>query len=360
MVVPQSLLVDSKADPWQVQLLDIIDWRWVTNPVVLSSTTFTADAMEKVSRKNMRLTEGPKLAKMMTGCVGDTVNAVDEASDDGAGPRCDICRCSGEQATARALELGTEVAKYFEGGLREGYCCVCYDKCGHIVQDIQKKSSLFETPAIGVATSIQTADGIGIFGMRFSVEKVVLNGIGEVPVPTPRLLGVPLVAKRVPGTDTGDADRGSMNLIVRFMSDPNTGLAPPDWQYGQGLGDPPKVLLARTDGKPFTVNAWAAIDDYMVSVFDEEDPAHYKRKLTKSAFGRFLHGYHMPIEPSFINLAFPKTGRFQIQHVQSDDDLNGQLSTVLGWKSNGRVKVKVDSSNREIALKPHNLRPERY
>ena len=30
MVVPRSLLVDSGSDPWQVQLLDMIDWRWAT------------------------------------------------------------------------------------------------------------------------------------------------------------------------------------------------------------------------------------------------------------------------------------------------------------------------------------------
>jgi hypothetical protein len=357
-----------------MQLLDMIDWRWVTNPIALASTTFAADAMKQVPTKRTRPIEGPTLAEMMTGC------AANEDGDDGASPCCEVCRCSGEQANAKAAERGIEVVQQFEGGLREGYCCVCYDK---LVNDIKKKkaaqverckaaalhsspqkpaASLFETPAVGVATSIQTVDGIGIWGMRFSVEKVELNGVGEVLVPTPQLLGVPLVARRVSGADTGRADpqRFSMNLIVRFMSEPTTGLAPPDWQYGGCKGDPPKVLLARTDGKPFTVNAWAAIDDYMVNVFEDDDPANYKRRLTKSAFGRFLHGYHMPIEPSLVNLAFPKGSRFQIQGVQSDGALNGQFATVCGWKANGRVKVKVAGSDREIALKVQNLRPERY
>jgi hypothetical protein len=386
LVVPRSLLVaPGSSDPWQVQLLDIIDWRWVTNPVLLSSTTFAAAGeVEQVSTRTRP--EGPTLAEMMTACAenddeGDGDGDGDgDGHGDGDGPRCEVCRCSAQKAMDKAAKRGDEVAQHFEGGLREQYCCECYDK---LFDDIKKKkkaqaerdkaaasaaaaaqtpqASLFETAAAGEAANVKPVEGIGIWGDQFSDEKVVLDGSRDfVPVPTPQLLGVPLMAKRLSDGSNGPEQQppASLNLIVRLMSDPRTGLAPADWQYG-GAAAAPKVLLARGDGKPFTVGAWAAIDDYMVMVFDDE-PSNYKRRLTKKHFGKYLHGYHMqPIEPSLHSIAYPKGLSCEIQGVQSDETLNGMVGRVFGWKANGRIKLKIETDmfEREIALKPQNLRP---
>ena len=41
MLVPQSFLQQGGQGPWQVQLLDILDWCWVTKPLLLSAMTIT-------------------------------------------------------------------------------------------------------------------------------------------------------------------------------------------------------------------------------------------------------------------------------------------------------------------------------
>ena len=128
---------------------------------------------------------------------------------------------------------------------------------------------------------------------------------------------------------------------------------------GGGGAASPKVLLAPGGGKQFTVGAWAAIDDYMVMVFDDE-PSNYKRRLTKKHFGKYLHGYHMqPIEPSLHSIAYPKGLSCEIQGVQSDGTLSAMVGRVFGWKANGRTKLKIETDvfEREIAPKPQNLRP---
>jgi hypothetical protein len=129
---------------------------------------------------------------------------------------------------------------------------------------------------------------------------------------------------------------------------------------GGGGAASPKVLLAPGGGKQFTVGARAAIDDYMVMVFDDE-PSNYERGgLTKKHFGKYLHGYHMhPIEPSLHSIAYPKGLSCGIQGVQSDETLSAMVGRVFGWKANGRTKLKIETDvfEREIAPKPQNLRP---
>ena len=44
------------------------------------------------------------------------------------GAQCELCRCSGAEAAAKAAERGPGVAAAFPSGLREGYCCQCYDQ----------------------------------------------------------------------------------------------------------------------------------------------------------------------------------------------------------------------------------------
>lgn len=136
MAVPRSLLIDSGSDQWQVQLLDMIDWRWATNPVVLSSTTFAAGAIEEVTEVATGASE-PTLAEMMTGAA-EAMPRDDAMDNDGDGPRCEVCRCSAQQAATKAAERGTAVSEHFEGGLREGYYCGCYEK---LVEDIKIKKA---------------------------------------------------------------------------------------------------------------------------------------------------------------------------------------------------------------------------
>ena len=54
----------------------------------------------------------------------------------GKAGRCELCRCSVKLAVANAKERGPEVVSAFPTGLRESYCCNCYDK---LVDDIKEK-----------------------------------------------------------------------------------------------------------------------------------------------------------------------------------------------------------------------------
>ena len=145
---------------------------------MVETTTYDAGAIEEITA-----TEGsaasrgsaidPTLVEMMTGAA--EAMPQDDEADEADGPRCEVCRCSAQQAVAKAAEHGPAVSKHFEGGgLREGYCCGCYDK---LVEDIKKKkasqaerekakaeatarknqvpkASLFGTAAIGEAEAV--------------------------------------------------------------------------------------------------------------------------------------------------------------------------------------------------------------
>ena len=335
LALPRSFLVASEG--WQAQLLDTIDWRWISNPKPLCDTLF----------------EGKEAM---------LADAADAAAQDDASERCEVCRCSGREATTKAEKRGPEVARHFVGGFREGYCCMCYDK---LVEDIAKKKAAQAEREKAEQAAEQmpkepeqeakapACEGIGIWGMEFTAEVVVLDD-SFVKIPTPALLGVPLMAKRLP---SDKKKLSQLYLITRMMSDPKTGIAPPEWQYGNGR-PAPKVLLARSDLKPFTVDAWSALDDYMCQTFEcfAGEDAAIAEQLSPEMFGDWLHDYHISVDRTFVDLAFPRRSRCEIQGVQSEPALNGMKGVVTGHKANGRVKVKV--GERDVALKPANLRLE--
>jgi hypothetical protein len=122
------------------------------------------------------------------------------------------------------------------------------------------------------------------------------------------------------------------------------------------------VLLGRCDGKPFTINAWAALDDYMCALSERlcegEDAS---RSLTPRAFGKWLHQYHMGVEPCYADLAFPSRSRCIVRGLRSEPALNGLEGVVVGHKANGRVKLQIVFDEeakppRDVALKVSNLR----
>ena len=87
-------------------------------------------------------------------------------------------------------------------------------------------------------------------------------------MPVPIELGVPLVWKMLHGQG-GDHSHIRLNLIVRFMSDPDDGSSPCEWQYGGNMGPAPPVILARRDRVPFSCHDWMVLDDYMSRWRDE-------------------------------------------------------------------------------------------
>ena len=79
-----------------------------------------------------------------------------------------------------------------------------------------------------------------------------------------------------------------MFFIVRMMADPSTGWAPMRWQYGGGggRGPAPPVLLARSDGEPFTTDDWAVLDDYLSQRLEPDDEGAVRR-LSRHDYARF-------------------------------------------------------------------------
>ena len=213
-----------------------------------------------------------------------------------------------------------------------------------------KKASHDRAAAIVLSGALQ---GISIWGTDFSVEAIVLDD-DFVECAVPALVGVPLMAKPLPGTERAC----NLRLIDRAMADAITRLPPPF-----PAGAAPKVLFARADGVPFSVRAWSALDDYICGWLDSDpdDPVYSRSRLNPDKFGDWLHYYHESVDPSYFGLAFPVGLPCEIRGVKTRQDLNGQCGAVVGYKvETGRVKLKVkaDSSKQNIlALKPKNLAP---
>lgn len=99
------------------------------------------------------------------------------------------------------------------------------------------------------------------------------------PAPLPALLDIPLVFHKLPTNPTGSDDFMDNEKITRLNIDPDTGLAPPQWQSGVGT-----VLVARTDGKHLIyphIEAILAYCEKISEIFGNGDgaPRHmYNRK----------------------------------------------------------------------------------
>lgn len=196
----------------------------------------------------------------------------------------------------------------------------------------------------------RAVQGLSIWGTEFSVESIVLDD-GFVECAVPALVGVPLMAKPLPGTERAC----NLKLIDRAMVDATTRLPPPG-----PAGAAPRVLFARADGVPFSINAWSSLDDYICTWRDIEDAVYSRSRLKPDQFGDWLQHYHLGVDPSYLNLAFPVGLTCEIRRVQTRPDLNGQVGAVVGYKvAKGRVKLKIADGSREevLALKPQNLKP---
>jgi hypothetical protein len=200
--------------------------------------------------------------------------------------------------------------------------------------------------------------GISIWGTKFSVESIALDDC-FVECAVPALVGVPLMAKPLPGTERAC----DLKLIDRVMVNATTRLPP-----STPAGAAPKVLFARADGVPFGIDAWAALDDYICQWLEIEDPVSRRSRLRPDKFGDWLHYYHMSVDPSYLNLAFPVGLPCEIRHVQTRQELNGHRGTVVCYgtqSAKGRVKLKVPHKTADgrqlvdevLALKPKNLKP---
>lgn len=79
-----------------------------------------------------------------------------------------------------------------------------------------------------------------------------------------------------------------MYWIVRMMSVPKIGLAPMDWQYGGMNGPAPPVVVARTDGVPFTKTDWCRLDEFETHMLDNGP-----RKITRDDLLDYFCAYKL-------------------------------------------------------------------
>lgn len=165
--------------------------------------------------------------------------------------------------------------------------------------------------------------------------------------------------KKMSGTG-GDDSHIRSNIIVRFMGDPDDGMAPPEWQYGGRMGPAPPCVLARRDGVPFSKADWEAIDEYRTVVMEEAGEADdgrdevTKRMLTPHAFRKYLEENSAEFPSAVLSLRFPM-GSTVVPAGLSVTELNGREGVVAQF---GRDRVGVrfpDLPERGVTA----LRPER-
>jgi len=188
--------------------------------------------------------------------------------------------------------------------------------------------------------------GIRIIGSEVKDVEVRL-GSSFIPCPTAQAVGIPLVVKR----EASPGDESGMYAAVRFMTDPRTGLAPMDWQYGGLNGPAPPVLVARADGLAFSSRGYAALDDFISATFDEGPCS-----VTRAHLCRFLRERQkLPDISEALGVRFPKDLVVKSQGLTAAAELNGMFGVVTGRYENGRVGISFPEPHGIKALKPENL-----
>mmetsp|Transcript_48618 Transcript_48618/g.157092 ORF Transcript_48618/g.157092 Transcript_48618/m.157092 type:complete len:342 (-) Transcript_48618:96-1121(-) len=178
-------------------------------------------------------------------------------------------------------------------------------------------------------------------------------------VPVPSMLGVPLVYKIMSGTG-GDDSHIRSNIIVRFMSDPMDGFAPPEWQYGGQRGPAPPVVLVRKDKVPFSVQDWSVLEEFMGDWRDQCCEAEENRSavseqiLQPGSLRDFVREQREFRPTSFLDLQFP-LGSIVIAEGLSIHELNGKEGEVAQF-GRERVGVRFPGRDEPVALKPERLR----
>eukprot|EP00930_Biecheleria_cincta_P002109 TRINITY_DN103154_c0_g1_i1.p1 TRINITY_DN103154_c0_g1~~TRINITY_DN103154_c0_g1_i1.p1 ORF type:complete len:358 (+),score=76.31 TRINITY_DN103154_c0_g1_i1:52-1074(+) len=177
-------------------------------------------------------------------------------------------------------------------------------------------------------------------------------------VPVPARLGIPVLCKRQSGTGGDDSNIRS-NAIVRFMADPDDGMAPDEWQYGGNRGPAPPVVLARKDGLPFSTHDWTLLNEYMSYWVEETGEAEDDRRevcdriLDPLAFQRYVRENREEHPLGFLSLQFP-CGSTVVAEGLNAEELNGKEGEVVRFS---RDRVGVQFPDRAVtALRPQNLR----
>ncbi|CAE8690833.1 unnamed protein product [Polarella glacialis] len=188
--------------------------------------------------------------------------------------------------------------------------------------------------------------GIRIVGSQVRDCEVVLDGSFR-PCPTAQAAGIPLFVKR----DAFPGPESSLYLSVRLMTEPRSGFAPMDWQYGGIMGPAPAVVAARTDGVPFTPAGWEVLDNFIDAMFSDGP-----RLVNREDMLRFLSEAQLALADVSESLAlqYPKNAQV-IPKGLTVAALNGVVGTVTGRYENGRVGVHFREPFGLKALRPDNL-----
>lgn len=199
--------------------------------------------------------------------------------------------------------------------------------------------------------------GVRVHGDKVVDQEVALDDLFR-EVPIPAKLGVPLVYKKMPGTG-GDDSRIRNNVIVRFMGDPDDGIAPDEWQYGGNKGPAPPVVLARRDKLPFSRHDWDLVIDYINEWTEEmieaedEHAAVSQRLMSPAALQAYVRTHRDSHPAAFLPLQFP-LGSTVVPSGLSAAELNDREGEVAQY---GRDRVGVRFAERGmVALRPERLR----
>lgn len=180
-------------------------------------------------------------------------------------------------------------------------------------------------------------------------------------------LGIPLMVKRLPIRRNEVCKAGDCEIIVRFMGDPDSGLAPMDWQYGGQFEPAPPVALDRSDEYEFTKDDWHLLNDFICDYYCEFP----SRRANRSDFTSFVKNH---MSTALINheranafldvwehleLRYPKGSKVKAAGLSSEAGrlLNGKVGVVNGRYENGRVGVLFPEPFMVKALKPRNINP---
>lgn len=187
--------------------------------------------------------------------------------------------------------------------------------------------------------------GVKIEGDQIVSAQVQMDSEFE-KCPIAAAAGIPLFVKRL-GVSGRKVENGSCYIIVRMMSEPDIGLAPPRWQYGGIFGPATPVLVARSDGISFTKDDWVVLDDFEMQMLP--------RKVTRNDFIHFANQYSNRHANVILEALFPKGQRVRLVGLESNTVLNGKPGSITGQYENGRVGVKVDGLENVVTVKPGNL-----
>jgi hypothetical protein len=189
--------------------------------------------------------------------------------------------------------------------------------------------------------------GIKVEGDQIISEQIQMDSTFE-KCPIAEAAGIPLFVKKlpIPGKQVGNDGR---YIIVRMMSEPSTGIAPIRWVYGGALEPAPPVLVARSDGIPFTKEDWKVLDEFEMKMLDDGP-----RQVTRKDFVDFAN-HHSADANLILEIFFPKGKRVRIVELRENCALNDKTGEITGQYGNGRVGVTVDGLEEAVAVKPRNI-----